>query len=222
MVPLTMKARKGFLPIDDRVQFEVVVRLPEGRSVPATELVGERVARIIRSLPEVTATLVTIADDAAKTPNQARIFVKLVPPDQRTISQNELKNVVRQKIAPTLPPELKVTVADVNEFGGGQAVARVQYLLSGPDLNVLTTATPHILERIKKEVPGAVDVDSTLVLGKPELGVFVDRQRAALGVQILMGPGPAVPGGWAKSVHPWEQYGGAVGATPEYRIAKTR
>jgi HAE1 family hydrophobic/amphiphilic exporter-1 len=71
--PLGKAARKGFLPVDDRAQFEVVVRLPEGRSVPATELVGERVARIIRAMPEVTATLLTIGDDAAKTPNQARI-----------------------------------------------------------------------------------------------------------------------------------------------------
>ena len=33
-------ARKGFLPIDDRAQFEVLVRLPEGSSVSAAELVG--------------------------------------------------------------------------------------------------------------------------------------------------------------------------------------
>ncbi len=186
IVPLGKAARKGFLPVDDRAQFEVVVRLQEGRSVPATELVGERVARIIRAMPEVTATLVTIGDDAAKTPNLARIFVKLVPPDQRKLSQDALKNVVREKILPTLSPELKVTVADVNEFGGGQATARIQYILAGPDLDVLTDATPRIIERIKKEATGAVDVDSTLVIGKPELGVFVDRDRAAdLGVQVI-------------------------------------
>lgn len=74
-VPLTMKARKGFLPIDDRAQFEVVVRLPEGSSVPATELTGERVARRIREFPEVSATLVTVGDDGARSPNVARIFV---------------------------------------------------------------------------------------------------------------------------------------------------
>lgn len=224
-IPLTMKARKGFLPIDDRAQFEVVVRLPEGRSVPATELVGERVARIIRDMPEVTATLVTIGDDAAKTPNQARIFVKLLPPDKRTISQNDLKNVVREKILPALPPELKVTVADVNEFGGGQATQRVQYILAGPDINVLSAATPRILERIKKEAPGAVDVDSTLVLGKPELGVFVDRARAAdLGVQVIdvaqalqyLVAGQKV----SNYSEGGEQYEVRMRATPEYRSSE--
>ena len=186
MGPLAKRAKKGFLPVDDRAQFEVVVRLPEGRSVPATELVGERVARIIRAMPEVTATLVTIGDDAAKTPNLARIYVKMVPPDQRKISQIAMMSRVRETILPTLSPDLKVTVADVNEFGGGQSTARVQYILAGPELKTLTDATPRIVERIKKEVAGAVDVDSTLVIGKPELGVFVDRERAAdLGVQIV-------------------------------------
>ena len=225
MVPLAGKARKGFLPIDDRAQFEVVVRLPEGRSVPATELVGERVARIIREMPQVTATLVTIGDDAAKTPNLARIYVKLVPPDQREISQNDLKNVVREKILPTLPPELKVTIADVNEFGGGQATQRVQYILAGPDLNALTAATPRIVERIKKEVPGAVDVDSTLVLGKPELGVFVDRARAAdLGVQVVDVAQALqyLVAGQKVSTYSegGEQYEVRLRATPEYRSSE--
>lgn len=225
MVPLAGKARKGFLPIDDRAQFEVVVRLPEGRSVPATELVGERVARIIRAMPQVTATLVTIGDDAAKTPNLARIFVKLVPPDKRDISQNDLKNVVREKILPTLPPELKVTIADVNEFGGGQATQRVQYILAGPDLNALTTATPKILERMKKEIPGIVDIDSTLVLGKPELGVFVDRERAAdLGVQIVDVAQALqyLVAGQKVSTYSegGEQYEVRLRATPEYRSSE--
>jgi hydrophobe/amphiphile efflux-1 (HAE1) family protein len=182
--PLAGKARKGFLPVDDRAQFEVVVRLPEGRSVAATELVGQRVARLIRQYPEVTATLLTVGDDGSKTPNQARIYVKLVPPDQRAISQNELKDRVRQQLLPTLPKDLRVNVADVNEFGGGQATQRIQVLLAGPDLARLTQANDSILERLRK-LPDAVDVDSNLVTGKPELAVSVDRERAAdLGVQV--------------------------------------
>ena len=225
MGPLAKKAKKGFLPIDDRAQFEVVVRLPEGRSVPATELIGERVARIIRAMPEVTATLVTIGDDAAKTPNLARIYVKLVPPDERDISQNDLKNVVRNKIMPTLSSDLKVTVADVNEFGGGQATARIQYTLAGPELDVLTEAGPRILERIKREVTGAVDVDSTLVVGKPELGVYVDRARAAdLGVQVLDVAQALqyLVAGQKVSTYSegGEQYEVRMRATPEYRSSE--
>ena len=54
-----------WLSPDDRAQFEIVVRMPEGRSVASTEVIGERVARIVREVPEVVATLVTIGDDTS-------------------------------------------------------------------------------------------------------------------------------------------------------------
>ena len=222
--PLAKASRKGFLPIDDRAQFEVVVRLPEGRSVPATELVGERVARIIRAMPEVLATLVTVGDDEQRTPNQARIYVKLINPELRTVTQNALKDIVRQKILPTLPKDLRVSIADVNEFGGAQSTARIQYILSGPDLRVLTGVNGKILEKIKK-IPGAVDVDSSLIVGKPELSVFVDRPRAAdLGVQVadVASALQLLVGGQKVSSYAenGEQYDIRLRAAPDFRTSE--
>jgi hydrophobe/amphiphile efflux-1 (HAE1) family protein len=183
--PLAGAARKGFLPIDDKAQFEVAIRLPEGRSVAATEVVGERVARQIRDLPQVVATLVTIGDDEQRTPNVARIYVKLLDPDKRKESQDEMKAVVREKVLAGQPKDLRISINDIAEFGGsGQSTARIQYVLSGPELKTLEAASANIVERMRK-VEGAVDVDSSLIVGKPELGVHVSRDRAAdLGVQV--------------------------------------
>jgi len=143
------------------------------------------VARIVREVPEVTATMLTVGDDPAKTPNQARVYVKLLDPDKRERTQDEIKDYVRTKILPTLPPDLRVNVADVNEFAGGQATQKIQYVLAGPDLKVLEAATKEIIPKVKA-LPGAVDVDSTLVTGKPELTIGIDRARAAdLGVQVV-------------------------------------
>jgi hydrophobe/amphiphile efflux-1 (HAE1) family protein len=182
--PLAKHARKGFLPVDDKAQFEVSVRLPEGRSVAATQTMSERVARQIRELPEVTATLVTIGDNAQRTPNLARIYVKLVDPDRRQRTQDQMKEVVRRQILGGLPNDVRSAVADVNEFGGNQSTAKIQYVLAGPDLRVLQVAAEHVLAKMKR-VPGAVDLDSSLIVGKPELGVYVVRDRAAdLGVKV--------------------------------------
>jgi HAE1 family hydrophobic/amphiphilic exporter-1 len=224
IVPLGKAAKKGFLPIDDRAQFEVVVRLPEGRSVPATELIGERVARTIRAMPEVSATLLTVGDDEQRTPNQARIYVKLVPPDKRLTTQNALKDIVRQKILPTLPKDLRVSIADVNEFGGAGSTARIQYILSGPDLRVLSASNERVLDKMRK-LPGAVDVDSTLIVGKPELGVFIDRSRAAdLGVQVvdIASALQLLVGGQKVSSYEesGEQYDIRLRATPEFRTSE--
>jgi multidrug efflux pump subunit AcrB len=128
---------------------------------------------------------------------------------------------VREKILPNLSKDLRTTVADVNEFGGGQSTARIQYILAGTDLNKLTEITNRALEKMKK-VPGAVDVDSTLIVGKPELGVYVDRDRAAdLGVQVadVAQALQLLVGGQKVSTYAegGEQYDVRVRSTAEYR-----
>ncbi len=185
MGPMAQQAKKGFLPINDEARFEVVVRAPEGTSLASTELIGERVAKQVRELPWVEGTLVTVGDDDQLTPNVARIYVRLVDPTVRELDQEAIKAVVRNDIVGKLPKELRASVADVAAFsGGGFSTAKVQYAVSGPDLALLTQLNERVLERLR-EIPGAVDVDSSLVVGKPEIGVYVDRDRAAdLGVRV--------------------------------------
>ena len=59
IVPLFMVVGKNFLPEDDKSQFNVLVRTPEGTSLPATAALTERIAQQIRALPGVTHTLMT-------------------------------------------------------------------------------------------------------------------------------------------------------------------
>ncbi|MBS1148464.1 MAG: family efflux transporter [Myxococcaceae bacterium] len=221
VVPLAAVARKGFLPIDDRAQFEVVARLPEGRSVAASALEAERVARRLRAMPHVIATLVTVGADDQRTANLANIYVKLSPPETRKQTQDQIKEEVREQIFPTLPREIRFSIADVNEFGGTQSTARIQYLVSGPDLGVLTALNQRVLEKIRA-LPGVVDVDSSLVVGKPELQVSVDRDRAAdLGVQVadVASALQLLVGGQKVSSYAEgsEQYDIVVQATDRYR-----
>jgi multidrug efflux pump subunit AcrB len=56
--------------------------------------------------------------------------------------------------------------------------------MSGPELDRLSTYAEKAQAGLTK-VPGAVDVDSTLVSGKPEIAVHINRDKAAdLGVQV--------------------------------------
>src|SRR5262249_30429142 len=60
----------------------------------------------------------------------------------------------------------------------------VQFLINGPDLQRLEHIGTELVARVKK-LPGVVDVDSSLNVGKPELSVELDRPKAAdLGVQV--------------------------------------
>ena len=185
-IPLVKAADKGFLPRNDEAQMNVAVRTPEGTSLAATQIVGERIAREIRKLSGVESTLTTVGDDDAVTQNLAHIYVRLVDPGARKQSQDEMMDEVRQKVTSKQSPDLRITVSEVGAFsGGGFSTAKIQYTLSGPDLKKLETYSESIVSKLKK-VPGAVDVDSSLITGKPEIGVYIDRARAAdLGVQVI-------------------------------------
>jgi hydrophobe/amphiphile efflux-1 (HAE1) family protein len=183
-VPLGMAVPKGFLPKSDEAQYEITIRAPEGASLASTQLIAERVAREVREMPETLATLVTIGDNADRAPNVARIFVQMTMPGERAESQHEVMARVRRDITSKLPQELRVAVADAPLFSGGGTQANVMYVLTGPDFDELSKHANTLLGKLK-QIPGAVDADTNLVLGKPEVSAYIDRSRAAdLGVQV--------------------------------------
>jgi hydrophobe/amphiphile efflux-1 (HAE1) family protein len=220
-VPLAGATNKGFIPLNDEAQMEILVRAPEGTSLAQTSLITERIAREIRGWPVVRMTLVTIGEDQAKNQNLGRIYVRLVDPDKRAQTQNELMDRVRRDIVAKQSKDLRIAVQEVAAFSSGQSTARIQYTLRGPDLKKLEETTARIIPKIQK-IPGAVDVDTSLISGKPEIGVYVDRARAAdLGVSVLdtatalrlLVDGDKVSAYEEKG----EQYDVRVRAEPQYR-----
>jgi hydrophobic/amphiphilic exporter-1 (mainly G- bacteria), HAE1 family len=184
VVPLMKIVPKGFLPKSDEAQLEVQLRAPEGTSIESTKILGERVAREVRGLHGVASTLVTIGDTEQRTPNFARVYVKLTEPAERSLSQDEMMDVIRREVLSQQPKELRVKASEVALFSGGPAQATIMFVMSGPELDLLSAYAEKALAGLAK-VPGAVDVDSTLVSGKPEIAVHINRDKAAdLGVQV--------------------------------------
>ncbi|WP_437831997.1 efflux RND transporter permease subunit [Sorangium sp. So ce1153] len=184
-LPVARTLPAGFLPEDDQAQFEINMRAPEGTSLTATRLIAERIADDVRRLPGVTSTLMTVGEGEQQAANVAKIYVMLVDPEQRELGQLQIMQKARAEILAKLPPELRVTAGEVQAISsGGQSSARTQVALQGPDLDRLAEYATRITEELRK-VPGAVDVDNSLVVGKPELRAIIDRDRAAdLGVQV--------------------------------------
>ena len=184
IIPLFMFVGKNFLPVDDQSQFEISIRAPEGYSLPATSQLFERIATDVRKIPGVSDTLTTIGGGQQGIVNNGTIYVRLTDIGDRAKSQEQLM-VDARELLKNYPPELRTGVQQVQAFsGGGFRNANVQFLISGPDLKVLEEASAKLLEKMKT-IPDAVDVDSTLISGKPEVQLEVDRDLAAdLGVRI--------------------------------------
>ena len=184
IIPLFMFVGKNFLPVDDQSQFEVSVRAPEGYSLSASSQMLERIASDIRKMPGVTDTLVTVGGGQQQVVNAGSIYVKLTNIEDRPKSQETMMADARELLK-NYPPELRTAVQQVAAFsGGGFRNANVQFLIAGPDLKKLEEYSSKLMERMKT-IPDAVDVDSTLISGKPEVQLHVDRTTAAdLGVRI--------------------------------------
>jgi hydrophobe/amphiphile efflux-1 (HAE1) family protein len=184
IVPLFMLVGKNFLPVDDQSQFEISVRTTEGSTIAATTTVVERIASDVRKLPGVTDTLVTVGGGQQEVVNTASIYVKLTDIKDRSASQDQMM-VRARELLNRYPKELRTSVQQVAAIsGGGQRNADVQYIVSGPDLNKLNNYSVALLEKMKN-IPDVVDADSSLIAGKPELRVEIDRARAAdLGVRV--------------------------------------
>jgi HAE1 family hydrophobic/amphiphilic exporter-1 len=186
IVPLGSAVHKNFLPEDDQSQLEVVVRAPEGWTLGATDRFGTQLAGEIRRLPGVDYTIVTAGDNPEHTPNRFTIFVKLVDLNKRSVSQQALYSQIRDTILSRYAYlGLQTQVEAVSEFGGSGGFQPVDYVVSGPDLGELTRVGDQGLQ-ILRSIPGVVDARSSLVSGAPQLGMRVDRARAAdLGVNAV-------------------------------------
>jgi HAE1 family hydrophobic/amphiphilic exporter-1 len=189
IVPLFMFVGKNFLPVDDQSQFEITVRTPEGSTLAATSTLTEHIATDLRQLPGVTDTLVTIGSGQQQLVNVASIYVKMQPIEERNVSQIQVMTRARTEVLARYlkehPNQLRTSVQQVAAIsGGGFRNADIQFVIGGPDLQKLTKYSEDLLVKMKT-VPDVVDADSTLVIGKPEVRVVIDRARAGdLGVRI--------------------------------------
>jgi hydrophobic/amphiphilic exporter-1 (mainly G- bacteria), HAE1 family len=183
--PLVKMVPNAFQPRDDMAEFEVNVRTPEGTSLRQTQLSAEAIARDVRTLPGIEHTLMTIGNDTQQTPNRASIYVRLVDPKLRAQTQHQIMERVRKEVLPNYPKNLRMEVGVSQAVNTGQSSAMVQYSITGPDVDQLASFATEATKKLR-QVHGAVDVDSNLIVGNPELHVKVNRELAAnLGVNVL-------------------------------------
>src|SRR5687768_6106554 len=156
IVPLFMFVGKNFLPVDDQSQFEINVRAPEGSTLAATSALAERIATDVRNLPGVTDTLTTIGGGQQELVNNASIYVKLKPIEERPISQEKLMVQARSEVLPKFvqqyPGQLRTSVQQVAAIsGGGFRNADIQYVIGGAGFSKVTADSGALIHGQTKE-----------------------------------------------------------------------
>jgi hydrophobic/amphiphilic exporter-1 (mainly G- bacteria), HAE1 family len=174
--------RSNMMADDDDGQFEVNIKTPPGYSLVQTDAVTREIENEIRPLPGVKHLLSLVGTTVGESVTRASVVVKLEEYERRTISQQQVMALAREKVKAF--KHLRVSVDNILPVsGGGVQNVDISYNLRGPDLATLQKYADTLKGRVR-DLPGIVDVDSTFEGGNPELQVHIDRRKAAdLGIE---------------------------------------
>ncbi|HEX2834988.1 MAG TPA: efflux RND transporter permease subunit [Thermoanaerobaculia bacterium] len=168
----------AFFPVEDRSEFNLKVETPPGSSLKYTRLKSEEAASAVRSLKGVAYTYTTIGGESGSV-DEANIYVRLLPRDDRDIHQSEIERQSRELLRRVGGASIAVAAS-----GMGQD-KQIQMQLQGPDYDTLQELA-LLVEQEMRKVPGAVDVGLSTRGRRPEVEVELDRALAgSLGVDVL-------------------------------------
>jgi HAE1 family hydrophobic/amphiphilic exporter-1 len=177
MVPLL---GTEFVPKADFSETSLSFYTPVGSSLEVTEAKAKQVEAIVREFPEVRYTLATVNTGNAAGKIYANVYVRLVDRKDRNRSVDELSNVLRDRLKQV--PGITVTHAGLLDVVGGNK--QVEFSLQGPDLKELERLTQVVMAKVR-DVPGLVDLDSSVKPNKPTVSIEVKRDAASdLGIGV--------------------------------------
>ena len=163
-----------FVPEEDRGELQVIVDLPPGTSFDESVEQVAGMERTILAIPEVRQVFSTVGLQGEVRSSVLR--VKTSPKSERARGLRSIKSEVREKLQKLAFVDAKV--ADPEFMQGAPYEPPISVYIRGNDMQQLQAVSDELVTKLRR-IPGAVDVSSTLVSGKPEMLARVRRDLAA-------------------------------------------
>ncbi|APO51934.1 efflux RND transporter permease subunit [Bradyrhizobium diazoefficiens] len=188
MLFATKSVTVKLLPFDNKSEIAVVVDLPEGASLEATERTLFGAAEIARQLPEATS-LQSYAGTPApfnfnglvrhyylrEKPEMGELQVNLAARGERHRASHDIALELRQRLkALDIPKGTSIKVVEVPP--GPPVLATLLAEIYGPDAATRRAVTAE-LKKVFAEVPFIVDVDDSIGEKRPRLRLSIDQDR---------------------------------------------
>jgi hydrophobic/amphiphilic exporter-1 (mainly G- bacteria), HAE1 family len=169
-----------FMSQSDRSQFYIHFETAPGSSLAYTQGKAAEIEHAVRQLPGVEYTFTTIGAGSGGAVERGEVLVRLVPKRQREFDQFETIELTRRALAP-----LHGVSSAVLQAGKMALVEKpVQVEIRGRDVVELERLAGAVADRMRS-VPGAIEVESSLSAGRPEMRIDVRRPLAAeLGLTV--------------------------------------
>uniref|UniRef100_A0A832HZT0 Efflux RND transporter permease subunit n=1 Tax=Eiseniibacteriota bacterium TaxID=2212470 RepID=A0A832HZT0_UNCEI len=165
----------AFMPRSDEERTVVAIETPVGSSLEYTAAKGLEIARYLESRPEVAYTYLSVGGAAQNNAvHKGQIYVQMVPRKERRLSQQAFETDIRRVLPRFAGVESRVLLTGA--VGGSQAP--IQLYVHGPELARLQELSDLAIAKLR-DVPGLVELKSSLEGRKPEFVVDVNRALAA-------------------------------------------
>ncbi len=178
-VGLLQRLEVEFVPSEDRGYFTAFVRGPEGASLQYTDEYMRRVEAAIAEIPETDGYFAIVGFGGGV--NSGLVFGRLVDWSERDRSVQEILAELRPKLF--MIPGVFAFASQPPALGGLRGNP-VSFVIRHPDFDSLVVGVERMKEGAS-QIAGLLNVDSDLLVNKPELIVSYERDRAEdLGVPI--------------------------------------
>ncbi|HTW52766.1 MAG TPA: efflux RND transporter permease subunit [Stellaceae bacterium] len=170
---------KGFFPEQDTGFIFGQADAREDISFKAMAQLTHEIVDIVRKDPDVSGVFsFTGANSYNPTENTARVFIQLVPHDQRKWTSNQIIQRLRPKIASVQGVKFFMQSGQDISVGGRLSRTLYQYTLTDTDSGELNHWAP-IVEAAMRKLPQLQDIASDQQIAAAHMAIDVDRDAAA-------------------------------------------
>ena len=169
------------MPEPDMSEISVKFSTPVNASLAYTKEKAKQINQLLTGFSEVSRTYTTINSGMDVGKHKASIRVLLQDKQLRQRSQQELIAEFRHELANVYGITVD-SVTPAKEALG--SLKPIQLSLQGNDTRVLAELAENFEQRLA-QVPGVIDIESSIKSNRPTLSVHIDREQAAdLGLSV--------------------------------------
>ena len=180
---LFTKIPMGFLPSEDTGQIFAFTEAAQGISFEDMVKHQKALAAIISEDPNIAAFMSAVgASGVSVANNTGRMFMRLKPRSERTLSADEIIQELRPKVSQVPGIMMFMQNLPAIRIGGTLTKSQYQFTLQSPDTGELYRAAVE-LENKMRTLQQLQDVTSDLQISNPQVNIDIDRDKAsALGI----------------------------------------
>lgn len=173
--------RSELSPVEDRGTINVIGVAPEGATLAFTADYARQVEQFFSKIQEVESSLVIVGFPDV---TRAIAFARLKPWEERERKQQDLAAQITRELSQI--PGIRLFATNPPSLGQGGANSKpVEFVLRSSEPYEQIKAYVDLLLAEVANSPVLTNIETNLILDKPQIKVTIDRQRAAdLGVGV--------------------------------------